>query len=594
MKTASIPALDALLVLAALAVPIVVLPDCRDGYVVPKEALFEMLAWTTLLSWAWSHLLDRDWRPALRRMRRRPIALPLAACVVTSALSLALGSVEYVPVRACLLGAASIVFFLILLERLEASPHLGPWIAGAYVAATVVCAAIVIHQDWHPDPATLASMQASLTGAKPDWRFALIGTAGNPNFCASGFIVALPLAVCGSILARRGRILWRLSATLIACALLSTFSAAGMAGAALALVVLTACLLVSRVQLRRLAMIAVVLLMALSFYLLPNPLNARGESYLSAAMKSPLWAHGYQPRLFIWRTSALMIEAHPLFGVGFGGYFPEHQKFQGLHYRLRGTPHELPRVGLVDYAHSVPVQRAAETGLLGLLALAWMVVVVACAFVRACREPADWLRLGAGLALLAAAVQSLPDSPLYTLFGRMGILVSAALLLYRPSPVAAPVVPARLSPVVRVPLLALLIVLGGLGAYRLAYPILAEHAIAALDYASAVRYGPQDFLARHGYANLLAARGQYARAREQLVVAYRLLPDADTAYARERLSLAMGDLPGAIAARRDMLAVNPCYGPWYESLADLLQRAGAAPAAEEARRAARRFALPSP
>ncbi|MBE7557701.1 O-antigen ligase family protein [bacterium] len=633
------------MVKSVLIVPIIVWPGCRDGYVAPKESLFACVAWILLLTWLWRHMADGDLGAGWRRLRRRPVALPLAAYVLTSVASLGLGSVEYVPLRACVLGAASLVFLFILLERLEDNEALAGWIAGAYLLAMTIAAGIVLWQDRHPDAAALEGMRASLTGARPDWRFGLVGTAGNPNFAASGFIIALPLALMGGVLAVRRRWVFVIVSLVVAAALLATFSTAGMAGAALAVVALGFWLRRARVPYTRVLPAALGLLAVVAFYLAPNPANARGESYLSAAMRSPLWKHGYQPRLFIWRTSAFMIVEHPICGVGYGGYFPEHQKYQGLHYRLRGTPHELPRVGLVDYAHSVPIQRAAETGLLGLVALTWVVLVVGrrwAATWRAdeikrvsggragTRRPLDtrpevttrcnagnasgrysrtrffsfrdyfleggssWLRAGAGCGLLAAGVQALPDSPFYTLVGRMGMLVCAALVLYEPERAPRRFAPQAWSFGLRAALLLVWIAAGIVGTYRLAYPILAERAAARLDYAAAVRYARQEPFFRYGYAGVLAARGQWARARGELQYAYRLLPDAEFAAAWERASLAMGDTGGAIAARRAMLAVNPCYGPWYLPLAELLEASGDLSGAGEARRLAHRFTLPSP
>lgn len=593
-QTASIPCVDALLFATVFAVPLFVFPAGLDRYVIPKEALFSILAWFSALAWTWHYFERAELGAALRRLLRHPVSLPLALFVLTSALSLVFGSVEYIPARGVTLGAASVVFFLILLDRLSARPGLCLPLLCAYLASVTLTALLALRQDWRPDPAALASMRASLSGAPPDWRFAVIGTAGNPNFAASGFILALPFAVCGSIFTLRawGRGLFLLTALLLCAALLSTFSTAGMIATLVAVATLGAWLAARRVPGRAWLPALLVVVGVVGFHLAPNPLNARGRSYLAAATESPLWKHGYRPRLFIWKTTGLMMREHLFLGVGYGGYFPEHQKYQGLHYRRRGTPHELPRVGLVDYAHCVPLQRAAETGVAGLLALLWLGALGARAAWVAARAggSGNWLQVAAGLGLLAGSVQALPDSPLYTCVGRVGILLLAAMLLAGGRTGAETGAPARRAPAARIAMFSALLALGAGGGARLAYPLLAQRALVGGNFAEAVHYDPQNALARQAYGNLLASRGVLPRAREELKLAYRYLPDTTAAELWERVSLAMGDVEDAVAARRAMLAVNPCYGPWYLPLASLLERQGDLTGAEEARALARRFA----
>lgn len=102
---------------------------------------------------------------------------------------------------------------------------------------------------------------------------------------------------------------------------------------------------------------------------------------------------GMAGRIALWRDSMKMIRDYPLFGVGLGGWpalFP--------HYR---TAPWFPLV--YREAHNDYVQLAAETGLLGVMLVAWIVFRIVRSLMRARYEvtPEDWL-------LLAPIIAAIP------------------------------------------------------------------------------------------------------------------------------------------------------------------------------------------
>ena len=102
-------------------------------------------------------------------------------------------------------------------------------------------------------------------------------------------------------------------------------------------------------------------------------------------------ASGGDPRFAIWRTTPQMIAAHPFFGIGENQY-PEASVRYGLYAEDLG--------GSYQHAHNIPLTIAAETGLLGLAALAWVAVALGRVLVGACRRLTGFDR---GLATAVAA-----------------------------------------------------------------------------------------------------------------------------------------------------------------------------------------------
>jgi O-antigen ligase len=110
-------------------------------------------------------------------------------------------------------------------------------------------------------------------------------------------------------------------------------------------------------------------------------------------------------RLEIYRTTPSIIASHPLLGVGAGNYSVAAKRYALL------DQNDLP----FDHAHDVPLTIAAELGLVGLLALAWLAVAVALLAARALRARGDpqrgHLLLGLAATMAGVAVISLGDYP---------------------------------------------------------------------------------------------------------------------------------------------------------------------------------------
>lgn len=274
----------------------------------------------------------------------------------------------------------------------------------------------------------------------------VLGAFGNPNVFAEYLVLLLPLVVALFFAARRlpHRVLWLGAAAAGGLALLLTFSRGGWVGLAVAGVVFALS------YDRRLA--AVLLVAALVVVSLPagqSLILLRLQSIVSPGDSSSAY------RMAVWRETAGMIHDFWPSGVGLG-----HRAFMTVYPQYMHDRTKRP-----FHAHNAYLELLAETGVLGLLAFAWLVwrlLRSSLASLRAvARRPcgdsyAGPLRalLAGGLAALAGAlVHGFVEPILYiprvtfTFWFLVGVVLCLAKVSPAPSPGGA-ANPDRLPPAV--------------------------------------------------------------------------------------------------------------------------------------------------
>jgi O-antigen ligase len=103
----------------------------------------------------------------------------------------------------------------------------------------------------------------------------------------------------------------------------------------------------------------------------------------------------FSMRLDLWRCALGIFRAHPWVGAGLGSFAEAYQR--GGFNLSRGS----------RFAHDIPLQLLAETGLAGFLLFLWSVF----SFARRFKKPSRWEAWGVGTGLLAFSLFSLLDLP---------------------------------------------------------------------------------------------------------------------------------------------------------------------------------------
>jgi O-antigen ligase len=390
--------------LLVLVPPFVLAQVAKENFREPKLMVSEWLALASLVCLAWGlrrvervRLADL-WRlPAVRLVL--PVLLVATAGLATTRHPLQArdGLVDLWIGAACLVGW-SVALPPATLDRL---------LRGLLVPATVLglIGIVQFYGLWQP---------LEFFGLAAGSRMATTSLAGNP-WDLSAYTV-LPALVAQASLRRRlreGEIrsrpqgVWGMAAVLVILvyAILITQTLAAVAALALGSLLLWGSLLPRR---RALAVLAAGALAAAVLVMAIAPLRQRVVMKARQAAAGD-WNSVLTGRLDGWRAAVWMLERHPLAGVGHGGYLPEFvpAKLDLIDHGVRFFPD--PSLAVFSNAHNEILTAAAEWGLPGLLAVAWMLWVVLGALRR--MEPEERVLGGAGVAALT--ILSLASFPFH-------------------------------------------------------------------------------------------------------------------------------------------------------------------------------------
>jgi len=238
----------------------------------------------------------------------------------------------------------------------------------------------------------------------------LFGTLGNPNFLAAYVLMALPVATISFWMSRRPAVKGLLLFTVLI--MLGCIFFTKSRGALYALAVEMAALAAYMFFDARRAdglwrnnrrwMLALGLLALLSLGL-PTVRSAITEAVSRTAATLNVRALHITPRLYIWRSALQMIRDRPLTGSGLDTFqitFPKYRLAEYWRLEWNGTP---------EKAHNFFLQIGATTGLLGLGAWLWMIIlyfIILARQMRTLSPPRRHLAFGIGVAQLGFLVQN--------------------------------------------------------------------------------------------------------------------------------------------------------------------------------------------
>jgi hypothetical protein len=325
----------------ALALPTAFLPGAVDSFILPRASLVIAAACLGV-----GVALLAPGGPGLGHLRW-PLVAAIAAAILAFAFSVSwplsfAGSYtryESLPIRLSYLGLVATAVWLLRDNRSR------DWVVAAFVFGTAVASVEALIQYCPPVAATFTSCVP--VSFRPD------GNVGNANLLGALIAMALPLSVaCGL---RRGRfvVAWWIGTAAMAGGLVASTSRSGGLGA------LAGCLALVVFALRgRIAASAAVV-----------SAGVIGVALLAIVL-SPLRLLNNDPgpvRLQLWPDALHMVAARPLTGWG--------EDATGLVFGRFLSADWLPGI-TIDRAHAGPLDLGATQGLLGLAALAWVLIVL--------------------------------------------------------------------------------------------------------------------------------------------------------------------------------------------------------------------------
>ena len=280
-------------------------------------------------------------------------------CIVTVA-SLVVSVSFYHAAKQSLLALAGVVTYMITADRCRSRA----W-ASAVLWSVVLCGlGVCLYSIRQYAISTGGGAQFWAAVLGPSEAMRMFGTFVNPGFFSGFLAIALVVAVgvCVGAGSTRASVLAAVSCVFITVSLLLTGTKFGAVSAAAGLlvflVVAAACRALTGRDLRRLAILALVLIpLAVAF---SGPLRHR----VTAAGASGSQVHSTAFRIYTWKSTLKMIEAKPVLGFGPGSFDIVFPRFA--------------IAGLTKHAHQSYLQLGAESGAAApiLLCAALLVILV--------------------------------------------------------------------------------------------------------------------------------------------------------------------------------------------------------------------------
>jgi O-Antigen ligase len=354
------------------------------------------------LALAWELIRERD-----RVRELGPLAWALAAFVLWTGVSLLW--TNDVRKGAIYLGAFILPFGLLAIgfARLRWRERNFTWLWAALAATALAYSAIGLYQwatrdiFWNPS-VIVANAYAPF--------FRVNSVFWDPSIYGRYLVVTILATLTGILLG--GVYGWRLAGlyAVVAgawCGLFLSFSQSSFVALSAGVVVAAAVALGRRVVVGLVAVVVLVGLLSLAVPSVRHDLVGRGHSKLNRITGG---------RSTLIRTGIHIAEAHPVVGIGVGGFSKAYAK---RHHFVGSNPAR-------SASHTTPVTVAAENGLIGLGLYAWLLVAaLLAALVRSRRSR---VAFAAGLILVAVAVQSLfynaffEDPITWAAFGLIGLV----------------------------------------------------------------------------------------------------------------------------------------------------------------------------
>jgi len=346
---------------------------------VEGHILGQVIGYVVLGSWLVVSLFRPEWRPTT------PLVLPVLVATVAYALSAVFSQrqrLSFEPTIAGIGWALGFLFLTCVLARPWFRARVGVLLT-AFVAVVAIGYLVQVAIEWINWWQLIGRF--ALPPLRPSFAALFLGS---PNLIATALILAAPLVVALWWSRPRGRWLaWGLAIASALAAFVSGSRGAylGVAAGTVAAVMLLALRgggrrstvgsLVDRFRARPVLLVPVVVVLGLGAVFAPAVLNRFAQG-------------GADLRFDLWRSAATIFAEHPILGGGPGSW---------VQLKVAANPAGVPNL-ILPHAHDMYVQAAAEVGIVGLLALAWLGIAV----VR--RLWAGWRSTGGSISLEAGAV----------------------------------------------------------------------------------------------------------------------------------------------------------------------------------------------
>jgi O-antigen ligase/tetratricopeptide (TPR) repeat protein len=318
----------------------------------------QVIAYVVLGGWLIVALFRPEWRP------RTPLLVPAAAATVAYILAAVFSQrprLSFEPTIAGVGWALAFLFLTCLLARPWFRARVGVLLM-AFVAIVAFGYLVQVAIEW--------INWWNLIGrfALPPLRPSFVALfLGSPNLIATALILAAPLVVVRAWMQPRHR---SLAVALSMAAALATFvsgSRGAWLGVGLGTILAIGLFVLRRGGVGRTVRSATDLLRARPILAVPVVIVGALATVFAPAILLRFEQGGADLRFDLWRSALTIFAEHPIFGGGPGTW---------VQLKVAANPPGVPNL-ILPHAHDMYVQAAAEVGIVGLVALGWLLIAVA-------------------------------------------------------------------------------------------------------------------------------------------------------------------------------------------------------------------------
>ncbi len=331
-------------------VPLAMFSYARTGFLLFKVLITQGILLILLLVWIIKMLLEKE-----IRLVRTPLDLPILFLFFFSLLSLINVFHFDVGLQELFTLLTYILLFYLIVNNLKTPRQVEKIFIPVFLAATLVSVEGIL-ENW--GLGVLVTREERL----PE----IFSFLGNPNYIAQYLITVLPLSIALSLFVSnkvKKTLSALVSAILIFCLFL-IFSRGAWLGLLVSLVFLGFILPLPKLKLSIPAkwVTPLLTLLLLIFVLLVSCLVIHTQQFQQELLR------GVPARIINWKTTLLMIRAHPVLGSGIGNLYFVLPRY------LLPQFHEILPMQRIAESHNDYLHIWAETGLFGLLAFLWLIV----------------------------------------------------------------------------------------------------------------------------------------------------------------------------------------------------------------------------
>jgi tetratricopeptide (TPR) repeat protein/O-antigen ligase len=257
-----------------------------------------------------------------------------------------------------------------------------------------------------------------------DWsekvgRLSIISTFGNPNYLAGFLVAVIPLGLSMVLHKIKGFLLQPLNSgclIMLSCVVITQTRGSWLA-LAVAIPALVILMLQSAVgQWFREHIGPLLAFMLIGFVLLTAVVVIFGPGELS--VDRLFSGHNIIQRFLVWQVTLNMVRDYPLFGVGLGNFKVHYMQYQADFLEDPANKRYIPFNGKAVQSHNDYLQLLAETGLLGVLVLGWVLYRLMRIFLPllSVQSPAGgetFYLAGAAASLIGVATHAVVSFPLH-------------------------------------------------------------------------------------------------------------------------------------------------------------------------------------